>query len=239
VAIVLGILAVYIHYALGRAGTPIALRDTSVATTYQEQIVNAVKDFARRNYRLPCADTSGNGLEGADAGCGNDNTQHIIGGVPYKTLGILPPSSVGQSGDGNYLYGVFRTAAADLAAVGERTGSAPVDGEYRARLDMAKALRDLASAATDFNRLRVTGDQAAMGAWNCAGNATNVAFLVVFSGARNADGTGTLFDGPQTGLAWPAGGTPCVAAPSTPVTETYDDTVRAIGFAELLGVLTR
>ena len=60
----------------------------------------ALEGFILREYRLPCPDTSGNGLEDCTSGV-------IVGRLPTRTLGISLPRPL--------RYGVYRSANAALA----------------------------------------------------------------------------------------------------------------------------
>jgi prepilin-type N-terminal cleavage/methylation domain-containing protein len=247
-AIVLAVLGVLIvtvmHYR-----NPDADRTTTTASDFQEQIIASIFDFAERNFRLPCADTDGNGFEGSGSpgGCTATDTNYVVGGVPYKSLGLAIPSVLGNGYEKRFIYGVYRktnvtvTDDADLAMLKERTGDVAGDGGYLRMNDFKKALRNaeatLPPAATDAARINVTGEGGSTtGAINCSSNhVMNVAFFVVNGGASDADANGSLFDGANNALSWPGGGSLCVAGPHAPGNSQYDDTVRAIGFSEILG----
>lgn len=222
-------------------------RPSENSADFQNQIIAAVYGFAARNYRLPCADTDGDGYEGVGSpgSCTTTDSNYMVGGVPFKTLGLETPTIFGNGFEKQFIYGVYRNTAidADLARIVERTGDAAGDSGYLQLNDFKKGLRNAGAVLTiaaDAGRIHVTGDGVATGAINCASNrVVNVALFVVHSGSRNADASGGLFDGANGPLAWPGGGSTCVASPNTPKTAQYDDTVRAIGYAELLGYVSR
>jgi hypothetical protein len=220
-------------------------RLTQNADDFQHQIIASIYSFAERNYRLPCADTDGDGYEGVGSpgSCTTTDSNYIVGGVPFKTLGLTIPTVLGNGYEKRFIYGVYRNATidADLARLVERTGDAPGDSGYLRLDDFKKALRNAGSdlTPTDAAKIYVTGDGVRTGAINCASNRLmHVAFFVVDGGAHDADANGSLFDGANGPLAWPGGGSTCVSGPNTPVTALYDDTVMAIGFSELLGYLS-
>lgn len=216
-------------------------RTIESAAEYQDKIVESIYSFAARNFRLPCADTDGDGYEGGAAGCAATD---VVGGVPYKTLGLVIPGALGSGFEKQFMYGVYRNAAldADLASLVERTGDAAGDSEYLQLNDLRKALRNANASlgALDAALIHVTGDGSSKtGAISCAGNkVVNVAFFVVNGGTRDADADGSLFDGENAPMTWPGVGKICVSGPHTPATAQYDDAVRAVGFSELLGHLT-
>ena len=96
-------------------------RDVTIDTVRQ-----ALVSFAASNARLPCADTSvpRNGLEGSGAGACAAAPADVVGGVPYRVLGLPDPTL-----DESHLplrYAVYRnlngggSADADLAALTNR-----------------------------------------------------------------------------------------------------------------------
>lgn len=222
-------------------------RDTRIGSSdiegegVQEQLVAALYRHAQNNFRLPCADTDGDGVEGSgNDGCGEDDTALSVGGVPYITLGLSDLFSAGA--EESYIYGVYRNTAldADLARVEERTGDDEGDGGYRQLDDLRYALRALAEASLDSSRIHVTGDGDYTGEADCSGNpVANVAFFLVYAGRADADGDGSLFDGENASLSWPGGGSLCVQGQATRGSEAYDDSVVAVGFSELLGYLSQ
>jgi len=217
-------------------------RSAENADDFQDQIVLSIYDFAGRNYRLPCADTDGDGYEGAGSPgiCLAADSSYLVGGVPFKTLGLLTPTEFGQGFEKKFLYGVYRNTAndSDLARLAERTSDVAGDSGYLQLDDFRKALRNAGatlSGVTEESRIHVTGDGAGAGAPDCSTNRVqNIAFFVVNGGGQDADGNGTPFDGVNAPLTWPSGGSTCIASPNAPVTALFDDKARAIGFAELL-----
>jgi len=229
-------LVVVMHYRPTILG-----QQSAVAEGYQDQITAAVFRYALRHYRLPCADTNGNGLEGDSSGvCGSSGK--TVGGVPFVTLNMTDSTALSDDVRQSYIYGVFRgsTTATDLATLAERTGDSIGDSQYLSLDDLRFALRTLASQGLDASRIHVTGDGLQAGSADCSTNRiSNLAFFVVYSGSLDADQNGNPFDGVHNQLTWPSGGSRCVSGPETPESEQYDDSVIAVGFAELLGYLTQ
>lgn len=217
-------------------------QQSAVAEGYQDQITAAIFRYALRHYRLPCADTNGNGLEGDSSGACGSNGNNMVGGVPFVTLNMTDSTSLSDDVKQSYIYGVFRgtTTATDLATLAERTGDSLGDGQYLSLNDLRFALRALADQHLDASRIHVTGDGRQAGNTDCNTNPiSNLAFFVTYSGPLDADQNGNPFDGVHNQLAWPSGGALCVSGPGTPNSEQYDDSVIAVGFAELLGYLTQ
>ena len=243
VLVVVGVLLV----AVMNFRSPSRDRSAENADDFQDQIVLSIYDFAGRNFRLPCADTDGDGYEGAGSpgSCTTADTSYQVGGVPFKTLGLLTPTVFGLGFEKNFAYGVYRNTAidSDLAVLAERTSDVAGDSGYLQLDDFRKALRNAGatlSLATDSSRIHVTGDGASAGSLNCSTNRVrNIAFFVANGGGQDADGNGSPFDGVNAPLTWPSGGSTCIASPNAPVTALYDDKARAIGFAELLGYVSR
>lgn len=232
-----GVLLVAMHY---RAQT--LSQDDAVAKGYHDQIAAALYRYAERHYRLPCADTSGNGLEGGSDGVCTAGATQMVGGVPFLTLGMNEAQGFSEAVRQRYIYGVFRDASpdTDLATLTERTGDAPGTSGYLSLDDLRFKLRSLGSRAFDPYRIHVTGDDQQAGAADCVANRiANLAFFVAYAGARDADGDGKSFDGVNKNFNWPSGGGLCVSGPLTGQGTEYDDATIAVGFAELLGYLTQ
>lgn len=236
IAIMGCVLLVVMHF---RAQT--LSQDDVVARGYQDEIAAAIYRYAERHYRLPCADTTGNGFEGDDGSCTSGATQ-MVGGVPFLTLGMSEAQGFSEAVRQRYIYGVFRDTSpeADLATLAERTGDTPGTSGYLSLDDLRFALRSLGGRAFDSARIHVTGDDKQAGAADCGTNpVANLAFFVAYAGASDADGDGKSFDGENKNFNWPSGGGLCVAGPLTEQGNEYDDATIAVGFAELLGYLTQ
>lgn len=159
------------------------------------QAQDAVEGFVLRSARLPCpAPVGGNGGEACGA--------NALGELPWRTLGL-------QRADVPLRYGVYRTAAADLATAVAKFGPnlppLPVVAGYNASqingLDFCQVLR----VAT-----------AAPGGLTAGG--VPVAYAVADAGADR------VFNLPYTGSF------PLPGAPSTPA---FDDRIAATGLGEL------
>ena len=235
-AIIIALLGTYIMVIMHYRANRIDSGDT-VARGIQDQVVAAVYRFAERHYRLPCADTNGDGFEGSGSGCGNAQ-EHKVGGVPYRTLGMSESDALNSGKSTDYVYGVYRNQNADLAVLEERTNDAPADAGFRDQDDLRFALSGLTSTTVDSNQIYVTGDNDLTGPADCNNKITNIAFFVVYAGKGDANGDGNTFDGANSLLSEPSSTHRCVAGQTTRHSEQYDDSVVAIGFAELLGYLT-
>jgi hypothetical protein len=136
---------------------------------------------------------------------------------------------------------VFRgtSATTDLTQSVERTGDSTGQSGYASLDDFRYALAQAAALPFDAGQIYVTGNDAGSGVSNCATNRVgNVAYVIAYAGARDADMNGKVFDGVHNTLSWPGGGTTCFAGPGKPVSEQYDDAIQAVGFSELLGALS-
>lgn len=231
-----GLVLVLMNYSGGRFGA-----SDIEGEGVQDQVVAALYRYAQNNFRLPCADTDGDGVEGSGSeGCGDDDSARSVGGVPYSTLGLT--DLFGDGTEENYIYGVYRntTLDADLASVEERTGDDEGDSGYRQLDDLRYALRSVADTSLDSTRIHVTGDGDYTGEADCSAHpVANVAFFLVYAGADDADADGGPFDGENASLSWPAGGSFCVQGQATRGSAVYDDSVVAVGFSELLGYLSQ
>jgi len=238
-AIIIALLGTYIMVIMHYRANRIDSSDT-VAVGIQDQVVAAVYRFAERHYRLPCADTNGDGFEGAGSGCGNAQ-EHQVGGVPYRTLGMSESDVLTSGKSSDYVYGIYRneTENADLAVLEERTSDAPADAGFRDLDDLRFALSQLTSTTVDPSQIYVTGDDDLTGPADCNNKIANIAFFVVYAGKGDANGDGNKFDGANSLLSGPSSNHRCVAGQTTRHSEQYDDSVVAISFAELLGYLTR
>jgi len=200
-------------------------------------IQQACVAFAVSHRRLPCADTNGNGFEGAGSGCGTTGGFQT-GRVPYATLGIPLSGAPGADAlSANIVYGVYRnmSADADLAIAKERTGDLPgVFPGYDDLGDFRKALVNAETAAVSNAFVYVTGVGISK---NCTVTQRNVAFVLASAGAADADNDGNLFDDINAGLALTGGGSKCFASPGQRHSGAYDDRTLAMSFGTLAGAL--
>lgn len=189
----------------------------------------AITGFALAHDRMPCPDTSGDGLE--------DCAGAAVGELPSVSLGMS------QITAGQIRYGVYRNAVvpaisdADLAVAKDRmpmlaTHNSPLVGFDLVRnqsngIDLCVALRNASNYATsnpnDTARLHVLSPSPE--------NAISVAYALAIASSSNADETGGLLDAGNDGtnLAF--------EAPSRVTDGTYDDRVVAVGFDRLNGRL--
>ena len=187
-------------------------RERQRAQAEGEQARQTLRAFALREGRLPCPDLSGDGREGDSAGQCPAAAQ--LGWLPRASLGMAA-QSVGR----RELYGVYRSAGADLVQSGA----------------LGAALRQVQRAPISTAQPFFTGDGGALGAENCDSNqVAHPAFVVVAPvQARGAHGNG--FDGVHGGM--PGNGSVCFAAPSRRPDGRYDDVVTVESAPLLLGWL--
>lgn len=170
--------------------------------------------FVKKNNRLPCPDTIGNGFEGLSLGvCPNGV---VRGWLPYISLGLSQPNN-----DARAIYGVYRNPPlADLTSF--------VD---------IPTLTQATSIPFSSSFVYFTGDGTVTnGAENCGLNVqANPAFIILATG-ENRDGNGNATDGVNTGL--PASGL-CFSAPSRGVDTNFDDRTVAVSFYALIAELNK
>ena len=213
------------------ARNPNVGKSSASEAAFMDSIVSSLFQYALRNNRLPCPDINGDGFEDATNGVCNSSSD-TVGKVPYLTLEVPLSSPVGTGLDLQFTYGVYRgggTAAKDLTLNAERSLPTPhvaPNASYMNLDDFKQGIMNAAAAAATTAEIYVTGNDANSGASDCAANqVANMAFIVAFKGSRNAAVTGT----PGT----------CFVGPGKPFSPTYDNLVRAVGFSELIGVLSR
>jgi len=204
-------------------------------TTEMTRVNDAIILFSKRNHRLPCVDTLGEGLE-------NCSPVQVSGGVPYITLGLAPKTVVGEGAGADLIYAVYRnTPDADLATLIERTGDSPADNNYLNVDDFKSALISAASAPLSTSYLNVTGDgwAASSSSSFCVDNAvSNVAFALISGGGFDMDKNNSIFDGPHNVVSWPTGNDiKCFASPLMRSSSNYDDTVLVTTFVQLISYL--
>lgn len=213
-------------------------QDDAIAQGYHDQIAAALYRYAARHYRLPCADTNGDGFEGNGGDCGLASS-NVVGGVPFLTLGMNEAQGFNKADRERFVYGVFRDFDADLARLEERTGDESGSAGYLSLDDLRYALHSLGQRDFDNEHIYVTGDDQQAGKADCESNfVANLAFFVAYAGTSDADGYRGPFDGENSHLRPPFSGR-CVSGPLTKQGEQYDDAVIAVGFAELLGYLSQ
>ena len=182
-----------------------------------------LRQFAAWNGRLPCPDTTGNGIENCSGGAQKGN-------LPYRTLGLAAVGyTVGEQGSRAMIYGAYRNevADADLAVTAERFK--PTNADETAydlgnenTLDFCSALEDASELSLDAGYLHVTH-----------ANDTKVAmaYMLASPGVADADQNGNRYDGLNATSA------PEFNAPNTPVSSGYDDITQGRGLAELYELL--
>ena len=115
-AVVLGVIAILGAAAMGLNGISRNSGQEFSQQVYLQRFSQAVIGFARRNHRLPCPDTDGDGVED----CGSVN---VLGALPFLTLEVGVSGASGSDLARSFMYGVYRAPGADLGVLEERTGN--------------------------------------------------------------------------------------------------------------------
>jgi prepilin-type N-terminal cleavage/methylation domain-containing protein len=231
-AVVLAVAAVLTWAVSAAYGNVVQTRDRVRAQELAETLRDKLRAHALLHARLPCPDTTGSGWEG-DA-VGTCATSTVVGGFPYRTLGLDLPADAFRATYAVYRHAVAPdTADADLAVRKERTGDLAGGSGYQGVHDLVVALNNAASetATPVAGRTGHTGDGGVQGAVDCAGNLrANVAFWLVLP-LEDRDGNGLRLDGVHNP------GAVCAAAAGLPASHTQDDVVVLEPFSVLAGWL--
>lgn len=204
--------------------------DHNALTTADQQL----RSFMAFNGRLPCPDTSGDGIEN----CENASTK---GTLPYLTLGLKEPGY--GSGDAALRYGLYRRADytevthdspydesvityendADLGVLRNRYEPTAADDiqfntANQNTVDFCTALQNGAGAATDSTHTYTL---------STAAGQHNVAYAIAAPGYEDSDNQNGLFDGLN------GSSTAGFNSPDRPITFDYDDQVVSRSFADL------
>lgn len=221
VVLIIGLVAAI---SMGAFSSAFGSRNARSADAMAQDIEGALLTYARKNHRLPCPDLNGNSREG-DTGGGCPATAEI-GYLPYESLELEAPASAARA-----IYGVYRNAAAGADLVQPAASGTPV------KVDLQRALAAAARiAVVDANHVFVTGDGAATGAVDCAGNRVLHPAWAIVVPLTDRDGDGNNLDGVDAGL--PASGSRCLASPNAKPTAEFDDHVASTGFTTLLGLIS-
>jgi len=209
------------------------------AGRFMAGVKQALVAFTIVHHRLPCADTNGDGFEGAGGGCGTTGGFQT-GHVPYATLDI--PMSGAPGADvlsASIVYGVYRNTNAvvdaDLVIAKERTGNQIGDlPGYDDLGDFRKALVNASNATVNGLFVYMTGVGRNK---NCTTVKHHVAFVLASPGYEDADGDGNALDDINAGLSLTGSGTHCFASPDQRRSAVYDDGTLAMSFGMLAGML--
>lgn len=89
-AVVVGVIALLLGSILVPLGTQVNQRNIATTQTTLAAIEEAVLGYGATNGRLPCPDTTGDGLEDRTTGASNDGCTGgtYVGAVPWATLGV-------------------------------------------------------------------------------------------------------------------------------------------------------
>ncbi len=210
----------YVYYPRTKA-----VQSKVVKSFNTENIDNAIAGFAYSHGRLPFPDNNGSGIENVGA---------TRGTIPHITLGLAEKPVNKQNIP--IVYSIFRRSDAnnqldaDLATGKDRLYALLPAGTRVAALtplnqtntiDFCFALRTAANIPTNLATSLYVSEP---------GYDRNVAYVLVDSGATDADGDGQLLDGRNaTGLNFDVA--------SRAMSQTYDDKVNSKDFSELFGVL--
>lgn len=153
----------------------------------------AIAGFTTRNFRLPCPDTTGNGVENCAGGAQK-------GWLPYKTLGLE-----GINASPQLKYIVYRSAANDLAVASNTFSphdwngislhvAASSVGQYPTvnGADLCAAIAQASLAGASAATAHVV---------DAAGNLRQVGYALAHPGIGDADGDGNIFDGRNINVA--------------------------------------
>lgn len=187
----------------------------------------ALAGFIAEKGRLPCPDTSGNGLEDCS---GTDQK----GWLPIVTLGLS--SSAPARGVARLKYIVYRGASANLTVLSDRY----IPFRYSSLLDSSTThtfvppnlnTLDFCTGLTLATTATATPDAASAYVSGASGAITHVAYALAESGI-DRDGDGNLFDGLNASLT-----APVLESPFHPSDKDYDDLVQARSFSDLSDAL--
>jgi prepilin-type N-terminal cleavage/methylation domain-containing protein len=89
-AVVVGVIALLLGSILVPLGTQVNQRNIATTQTTLAAIEEAILGYGATNGRLPCPDTTGDGLEDRTTGTSNDGCVGgtYVGAVPWATLGV-------------------------------------------------------------------------------------------------------------------------------------------------------
>lgn len=176
--------------------------------------IDSALGFVMVHDRLPCPDTTGDGLED----CGSE-----VGQFPYLTAGLPGPL---KNADGNlFRYGVYQRSGIDLSNPSAAYSPVLSNGPLSASVNGLDLCGELQKASLQTYSSSALGQRIGQGA-----GSVNVAFVFVDPGQRDADLSSGIFDGANA-----AGVT--FESSSTPRSYRYDDVVAGVGFHQLLGHL--
>lgn len=216
-ALVLATLGFLILIAPTLKGSVSTMQVVDPAGNPVQRGADALAGFVVMYDRLPCPDTAGSGMEN----CGGAK----YGGFPWKTVGLAQPL---QNAHGLDLkYGVYRDAAADLAAntsayIPSFLNSPAAPTPYSVNINGLDFCENLRTAG----RAAYSGAEVGVKVVTAPGSAVNPAFLLADPGNTDANNAGGMFDGVNnTGLVW--------ESPALPKTPIYDDQVYALSFYQL------
>lgn len=208
---IIGFIGVLVPRLVGDVAT---MQTTAKNEVPHEVAQVAVIGFALANHRLPCPDADGDGSED----CGAPARR---GWLPHRSLGLSGPlfNAAGHP----FAYASTRGGSLDLTALSSNFMPTLPENQsptaVRNGLDFCQSLRTLGATATQ----PLVGEPSVGG--------VGVPFVIVDSGARDADRAGDRFDLSNTGAS--------VAFESSDRAQAddYDDTVHATSYAVLLGRL--
>lgn len=221
-AVVILVIGLVAAISMGAFSSAFGSRDARTADGIGQEIDGALLTYARKHHHLPCPDLNGNARAGDASGACAAGAE--LGYVPYESLGLEPPASAAR-----VVYGVYRNAAENADLVVPVTG-APGKADFQRALAAGAAI-----ASVTTGHVYITGDAAATGAVDCAGNRVLHPAYALIVPVSDRDGDGSNLDGIHAGL--PASGH-CLASPNTAPRADFDDHVVFTGFTTLLGLIS-
>jgi len=217
-AMVILIMTITISLALVIANTSVG-RSQAADNVQQMALMEAnIRRFIIANNRVPCPDTSNDGVENCDSPASS------FGWFPYRSMGLS--AQLTDSNGQPLLYGASpdlqNPVAVPLAPWDYPSGSLDrFCAALQGRIDEGFRSDELTVASADSSSCAA------------ASGAFNPATAMVSGGLSDANGNGDFFDGLNTAAA--RNGAICIENPGRVVSARYDDQVRVIGHSELHG----
>ncbi|MEG3638112.1 hypothetical protein [Magnetococcus sp. PR-3] len=171
---------------------------TNTARAYDKHLLlarNTVEGFAHLNFRLPCPDTTGDGIED----CANaDENSVVTGSLPWRSLGMREAGFLGHQMPRYAVFSDGNTVGDAAAVVNDVPSTTDLSAGHLAGAiltttnELCTALDTLRTGSMDdTNYIHTETDGGAI---------VNEPFFIVQSGLLDMDGDGDLFDGRNTNI---------------------------------------